>query len=193
MSEISRETLNEGGQLLTSALLTYIQDINQGYNKCDKDFSIALTLKIKPGHSNGNFELEAGINFTKDKIKDTFTRIVDQAQGSLFDEEGTGEQVKCPNRDELVYSSYCNNKCELRCVATLSEPNEKGEQLEQGLSCAAWADKDHQDWLEAFLQDCEMWSEDHSFDETDQEAARRARADRKVEKPAKSGKKRKAA
>ncbi len=166
MSEIRSATLKEGGQLLTDALLTYEKAINEGYLKCEKDFTIALSLKIKPAAAEGDFDLEAGISFTKDKVKDTFSRKVRSTP--LFDQD----LIPCPIRViqrslmagqpaklELVEEKDCE-KCELRCEVVVSEPNAKGEVLEQGRSCPAWADQDCQGWLEAFVQDSEMLHED---------------------------------
>lgn len=77
MSEIRKTTLEEAGKLLTDALLTYEKEINEGYLRSgEKEFSVSMKLGIAPSEADGDFDLKASIDFTKDKVKDTFTRKI---------------------------------------------------------------------------------------------------------------------
>lgn len=156
--ELKKATLKEAADLVGHALATHQKGINEGWLRGGKDFKVSLSIGFEPGAGEGDFAVDVSISYTKDKVKDSFTRTI-SGQASLFDPalEGTGKKVKCPLRItdvnhvpragspypvEEVFASYCNGKCEHRSELHISQPNEKGEVLEQYSSCAAWADHD---------------------------------------------------
>jgi len=170
--KIGEKTIRKGGDMLTNSMLSYISKINEAFNNNgEEDLKIGLSLTIKPGQGTGNFKLQSDINFTTEKIKDTFTDSCDEAQGALDLEgkmgAGTGELKKCPNRPpkDRVYASYCNNNCPDRLIKIFvshkSDPQiitadnpadmEKGDFI-QHRSCSSWSDDDTKENIRAMLE-----------------------------------------
>lgn len=162
--EIKRETLEEARNLIGHALMTHIKGINEGWFRGGKDFKVSLAVAFEPGVGAGDFEIGVDISYTKDKVKDKFSRHFSQVQGDLFDgTEGTGKVVICPVRKLNIYASYCNGKCSDRLEIIMINgedmpfaiPDEPSDILASAMiqhrSCSAWADDDTHEHVKKLL------------------------------------------
>lgn len=145
--QITDRTFEHAGEMLGRLMLSYRTKINEAFLKAEKDFSISLSLTIKPGSADNSVRLEAGINFVSERVKDTFTDYVDQIP-NLFEQV---DSVMCPAKRMPVLNSYCNEKCKDRETTRPSEPNKKGEVCANLRSCAAWSDHDTHEHIKAML------------------------------------------
>ncbi len=100
-NKIGDKTFEKAGEMLTAIMKSYRSKINQAYLAADEELKIGLSLSISPATNMGSFNLEAGINFIAEKIKDQFSATVEELQGELpLDEEpeegGAGDAPQGP-------------------------------------------------------------------------------------------------
>jgi len=145
--QITDKTFEHAGEMLGRLMLSYRTKINEAFLKAEKDFSISLSLTIKPGSADNSVRLEAGINFVSERVKDTFTDYVDQIP-NLFEQV---DSVMCPLNKMVVLNSYCNEKCKDRETSNPSEPNAAGQVCANFRSCAAWSDHDTREHINRML------------------------------------------
>ena len=84
MKGISLKVTQTAGEMLTDLLEAYQDKLNKAFLKSDGALTVDLKAKFKPGESEG-IEVEVGINFVTDRIKNTFSRLVNENQEGLFE------------------------------------------------------------------------------------------------------------
>lgn len=84
MKGISLKVTQTAGEMLTDLLKRYHEKIDKAYLKSDGALTVDLKAKFKPGE-NDSIEVEVGINFVTDRIKNTFSRLVNENQEGLFE------------------------------------------------------------------------------------------------------------
>ena len=84
MKGISLKVTQTAGEMLTDLLKSYHEKIDKAYLKSDGTLTVDLKAKFKPGE-NDSIEVEVGINFVTDRIKNTFSRLVNENQEGLFE------------------------------------------------------------------------------------------------------------
>jgi len=86
------ETITTDIQGLLNA---YQNDLDKAYLAAGDDpLKISLGVKVSP--KDGKLKIETSISFTTEKIKDTKTSLVDEQQGSLF------ENASAPSEDSTL-------------------------------------------------------------------------------------------
>lgn len=159
---IGEKTIESISKKVSGLLRQYHSDINAVYEN-EGEIKISMPVKIK--HEKGANSVVVGISFVTNKIDDTSSGFVEEAQLSLFDEP-QGRLVKCPLRpdDEEVFASYCNGKCKDRRVALMINgadmPHRTAENprripetsMIQYRSCSQWEDDDTRASVEAHLE-----------------------------------------
>ncbi len=84
MKGISLKVTQTAGEMITNLLEAYQDKLNKAYLKSDGALTVDLKAKFKPGE-NDSIEVEVGINFVTDRIKNTFSRLVNENQEGLFE------------------------------------------------------------------------------------------------------------
>lgn len=84
MKGISLKVTQTAGEMITNLLEAYQDKLNKAFLKSDGALTVDLKAKFKPGESEG-IEVEVGINFVTDRIKNTFSRLVNENQEGLFE------------------------------------------------------------------------------------------------------------
>lgn len=88
--KISNDVLDEINARIKDMLVIYQQELEIAYLAVGDDpLSVAISIKVSP--ENGKQKIVTGINFVKDRCKDSVTSFVDDIQINLFDEEGGTE------------------------------------------------------------------------------------------------------
>jgi len=101
MHDIGNKAINGVGAMAMQLLRDHQKEINEAYLSTDDPLSIALKLKIKPSQSGG-VDLEMGIDFVAERIKDKVVRSINEAQGELFEEQ--------PDRGDVVDAEFESDK-----------------------------------------------------------------------------------
>ena len=84
MKGISLKAVQTAGEMITNLLEAYQDKLNKAFLKSDGTLTVDLKAKFKPGE-NDSIEVEVGINFVTDRIKNTFSRLVNENQEGLFE------------------------------------------------------------------------------------------------------------
>lgn len=84
MKGISLKVTQTAGEMITNLLEAYQDKLNKAFLKSDGALTVDLKAKFKPGESEG-IEVEVSINFVTDRIKNTFSRLVNENQEGLFE------------------------------------------------------------------------------------------------------------
>lgn len=84
MKGISLKVTQTAGEMITNLLEAYQDKLNKAYLKSDGALTVDLKGKFKPGE-NDSIEVEVSINFVTDRIKNTFSRLVNENQEGLFE------------------------------------------------------------------------------------------------------------
>ena len=84
MKGISLKAVQTAGEMITNLLEAYQDKLNKAFLKSDGALTVDLKAKFKPGE-NDSIEVEVGINFVTDRIKNTFSRLVNENQEGLFE------------------------------------------------------------------------------------------------------------
>ena len=84
MKGISLKVTQTAGEMITNLLEAYQDKLNKAFLKSDGALTVDLKAKFKPGE-NDSIEVEVGINFVTDRIKNTFSRLVNENQEGLFE------------------------------------------------------------------------------------------------------------
>lgn len=84
MKGISLKAVQTAGEMITNLLEAYQDKLNKAYLKSDGALTVDLKGKFKPGE-NDSIEVEVSINFVTDRIKNTFSRLVNENQEGLFE------------------------------------------------------------------------------------------------------------
>ena len=84
MKGISLKVTQTAGEMITNLLEAYQDKLNKAFLKSDGALTVDLKGKFKPGE-NDSIEVEVGINFVTDRIKNTFSRLVNENQEGLFE------------------------------------------------------------------------------------------------------------
>lgn len=70
---------------IARVLETYQEEMDKAYLLAgDNPLDIKISLNIRP--EKGKLRIQTGINFVKDRCKDTVTSFIDEAQINLFEE-----------------------------------------------------------------------------------------------------------
>ena len=92
MKGISLKAVQTAGEMITNLLEAYQDKLNKAYLKSDGTLTVDLKAKFKP-RENDSIEVEVGINFVTDRIKNTFSRLVNENQEGLFEVEDVKGEV----------------------------------------------------------------------------------------------------
>ena len=85
---VGKHVLNTANELIKGLLTMHQDDIDKGYlNAGDSAFSITIRVVMRPAE-NGGIDVDAGISFVTDRVKDNLGRNVQEGQEELF----TGEK-----------------------------------------------------------------------------------------------------
>ena len=83
---ISNAVIEEIRDRIYDQLVMYQKDMDIAYLAAGDDpLSVAISIKVSP--ENGKQKIVTGINFVKDRCRDSVTSFVDKDQIGLFDEE----------------------------------------------------------------------------------------------------------
>ncbi len=85
---VGKQVLNTANDLIKGLLTMHQDDIDKGYlNAGDGPFTVTIRVVMRPAENNG-IDVDAGISFVTDRVKDTLGRNVKEGQEELF----TGEK-----------------------------------------------------------------------------------------------------
>jgi uncharacterized protein YbjQ (UPF0145 family) len=65
----------------------YMDELNDAYRKAEDSMTIAFNVKIKPNKNAGN-DIDVGINFVADRVKDSISTTIDEDQMKMFSVAG---------------------------------------------------------------------------------------------------------
>lgn len=148
---ITENLIEEAGQLLKDAMMTYRTQIDKAYlgsGRDDGQFKVGLSIEFAPSKKKtDSITMKAGISFVTSQIKDTFTRDSDYKQGKLFDPD-----IPCPATTSRPWMGSVMNggAClvhEARC--------EKCEHYTHP-ACASWADNRTRENIDRMLHDIDV-------------------------------------
>lgn len=89
MTGLGEKTFSMTKELLGHIVEMYQAEIKKAWLKTEKTLSISLSLKFNPNDANEDeVDIEAGISFVSEKVKDSISATVNEKQGDLFDEKG---------------------------------------------------------------------------------------------------------
>lgn len=95
IANIGRGTLFHAGELLKSLLFAHQEEIDEAWRKAEGPLAVSLSLKFSVDEKDpGSVEIDAGISFTLEKVKENISGHYNEAQGGLFEgkpEKGGGE------------------------------------------------------------------------------------------------------
>jgi hypothetical protein len=94
MSTIGPNTIGSASRLLDALLKKHAQEIDSAYIKEEGAFTVNMSLKFKPD-DDGGIEMDVGIAFVKDRVKESIKGRVQENMEGLFDkkEEPFGKVV----------------------------------------------------------------------------------------------------
>jgi hypothetical protein len=92
MQNITEAVNIAAGEEVTAILNMYKDEIQKAYLKKEGTLVVPFTIKFKQGESSDSLEVEAYINFTPDKIKDSVLRLINESQGTLPGVEKEGKK-----------------------------------------------------------------------------------------------------
>ena len=72
---IGTQTLNTARDLIDSLFRMHQKDIDTAYLKADDSLSVSISVKFKPSEKGG-IDVDAGISFVTERIKDNVFRTV---------------------------------------------------------------------------------------------------------------------
>jgi hypothetical protein len=85
---VGKQVLNTANELIKGLLTMHQDDIDKGYlNAGDSAFAITIRVVMRPAE-NGGIDVDAGISFVTDRVRDAIGRNVQEGQEELF----TGEK-----------------------------------------------------------------------------------------------------
>lgn len=84
--KISNAVLDTIRDRIYDNLVTYQQDLEQAYLVAGDD-PLDIKLGVKLSQDGARVKIVIGINFVKDRCRDSSTTWVDSEQGSLFDDQ----------------------------------------------------------------------------------------------------------
>jgi hypothetical protein len=82
---IGPQILNRAVQMVTSLLNQHQKEINQAYLEGEGGLTVNLVVKLTPGKTPNVQELEVGISFIQNRVKESLVAEVSEIQGALFD------------------------------------------------------------------------------------------------------------
>ena len=83
---VGRQTIETATDLVGSLLSMHQDDIDKAFLSAEGQFSISLKIIMKPS-DNGGIDVDAGISFVTDRVKDSVMRNVQEGQEGLFNGE----------------------------------------------------------------------------------------------------------
>ena len=86
MVSIGEKTISSASRLLDALLKKHATEIDSAYLKTDDSFKVDLSVKFKPAEG-GNIELEVGINFIKERCKDSVKGQINENIDDLFSQK----------------------------------------------------------------------------------------------------------
>ena len=94
MITIGPNTIGSASRLLDALLKKHAQEIDSAYIKEEGAFTVNMSLKFKPD-DDGGIEMDVGIAFVKDRVKESIKGRVQENMEGLFDkkEEPFGKVV----------------------------------------------------------------------------------------------------
>jgi len=94
MVSIGEKTIGSASRLLDALLKKHAQEIDSAYIKEEGAFTVNMSLKFKPD-DDGGIEMDVGIAFVKDRVKESIKGRVQENMEGLFDkkEEPFGKVV----------------------------------------------------------------------------------------------------
>jgi hypothetical protein len=84
MTTIGEKTIGSASRLLDALLKKHAPEIDSAYIKEEGAFTVNMSLKFKPD-DDGGIEMEVGIAFVKDRVKDSVKGRVQESMDGLFD------------------------------------------------------------------------------------------------------------
>lgn len=89
---IGTNTIRKASSMIEGLLETYLPDIDKAVRKAEEGagVNISISLKLKPINLQET-DIEAGISFTTEKIKDSTSQVVNENQLELFSNIGGGK------------------------------------------------------------------------------------------------------
>lgn len=81
---IGPKTLETATQMLEALILRHQDGIKAAYAKAEGGLTISMSVKLSPNEA-GTIDVETGISFTYEKVRDTTKTIVDEKQGRLIE------------------------------------------------------------------------------------------------------------
>ena len=92
---VGKHVLKTANELISGLFTLHQDDIDKGYlNAGDGAFAVTIRVVMKPA-DNGGIDVDAGISFVTDRVKDNIGRNVQEGQEGLFaetEEVFTGEK-----------------------------------------------------------------------------------------------------
>jgi hypothetical protein len=76
------------GEEVEALFNMFKEEIQQAYLKKEGALTIPISVKFVPQENSDELEVEAAINWSPNKIKESVSRIVNETQGELFKKEG---------------------------------------------------------------------------------------------------------
>lgn len=133
-------TISDVKRRIEGLLRSYLTSISDVYER-DGEIKIALAADVKM--ENGQNKVKVGIKFTTEKVDDTSSGYVSEAQVDLFADDATN-YVPCPVRQgDRMSETYCAEKCDLRREKLIQQGAEGDEEdFIQFRPCSAWSDHD---------------------------------------------------
>jgi hypothetical protein len=93
---VGTQVLNTANELIKGLFTMHQDDIDKGYlNAGDGAFTVNVRVVMRPA-DNGGIDVDAGISFVTDRVKDNIGRNVQEGQEELFT---TGERQTGDGRD----------------------------------------------------------------------------------------------
>lgn len=83
MTTIGPNTIGSASRLLDALLKKHAQEIDSAYIKEEGAFTVNLSVKFKPDE-NGGIDMEVGIAFVKERVKDSVKGHVQENMDNLF-------------------------------------------------------------------------------------------------------------
>jgi len=84
MLTIGEKTIGSASRLLDALLKKHSQEIDSAYIKEEGAFTVNMSIKFKPD-DDGGIDMECGIAFVKDRVKDSIKGRVQENMDGLFD------------------------------------------------------------------------------------------------------------
>lgn len=99
---IGINTIRKASLMIEGLLETYLPDIDKAVRKAEEGagVNISISLKLKPINLQET-DIEAGISFTTEKIKDSTSQVVNENQLELFSNLKDGAVKISTTRAEL--------------------------------------------------------------------------------------------